>query len=145
MLEAVKNPDGASISSPRVGPSAVGADGRMDKSSTVNLSRNDKSTTERSPILNGARAEKSPMLMADSIFAGDNPSGNATTTLPPQLLVDVDRIPKRLLQRLKARPELSSVNWTADTGNDTSAPLVIDCSHSVHSGSYSDLFLLDQL
>jgi len=123
VLEAVKNPDGVGISSPRVGPSAVGADGRMDRSSTVNLFRNDKSsmvnpssTTERSPILNAIRTEKSPTLVAESMFAGDNPSGNVTTTHPLQLLVDVDRIPKRLLQRLKARPELSSINWTADTG-----------------------------
>ncbi|KAF9365247.1 hypothetical protein BGX34_010724 [Mortierella sp. NVP85] len=122
VLEAVKNPDGVGISSPRVGPSVVGADGRMDRSSAVNLSRNDKSsmanpssTTERSPILNAIRTEKSPTLVAESMFVGDNPSGNVATTHPLQLLVDVDRIPKRLLQRLKARPELSSINWTADT------------------------------
>lgn len=110
VLDAVKNPDGIGFGSPRVGPSIVGT----DKYSMAN-----PASTERSPAIN-PRTEKSPILVADSGLTGEVSSGNATTditkqTTAPQLLIDVDRIPKRLLKRLQERPELSSVNWSDDT------------------------------
>ena len=77
-------------------------------------------------MLNSTRMEKSPLLVPASMFAGEELSGNAAPiqadiTKPnvgvaQQLLVEVERLPKRLLQKLKQRPELASIEWTADTG-----------------------------
>ncbi|KAG0300080.1 hypothetical protein BGZ98_009508, partial [Dissophora globulifera] len=133
VLEAVKSPDGSiGVSSPRVGPIAGAMDilGRSDRSPSVHPSRSDKSPTinptsrpiEKSPLLNASKAEKSPLLMPTSMFVGEDVSGTTTPMhgeLTKQaacaLLVDVERIPKRLLQRLKQRPELGSIDWTEDT------------------------------
>ncbi|KAI8601561.1 hypothetical protein EDD21DRAFT_103922 [Dissophora ornata] len=135
VLEAVKSPDGSvGVYSPRVGPSPNAADSlsRMERSPSSNPSRNDKSpminpTTriEKSPMLNSTRTEKSPLLVPASMFVGEELSGNAipihaditkpNVCLTQQLLVEVERLPKRLLQKLKQRPELASIEWTEDT------------------------------
>ncbi|KAG0362490.1 hypothetical protein BGZ54_008614 [Gamsiella multidivaricata] len=121
-LDPVKSPDGVMVNSPRVVPSSGLSDvvNRTDKSPRVNPA----SRMERSPLLNPSRTEKSPLLPA-STFAGEDIAGNAVLVhtdiskqaacVASQLLIDVERIPKRLLQRLKTRPELASIDWTADT------------------------------
>ncbi|KAF9580580.1 hypothetical protein BGW38_002711 [Lunasporangiospora selenospora] len=42
-------------------------------------------------------------------------SATTTTVAPEKLMVDVERLPKRMLSRLKNRPELASVDWSLDT------------------------------
>ncbi|KAG0203851.1 hypothetical protein BGX28_004021 [Mortierella sp. GBA30] len=75
-------------------------------------------------MLNPLRTEKSPLLGPASTSAGEGVAGNSTLVsmdpskqnicLASQLLVDVERIPKRLLQRLKERTELASIDWSLD-------------------------------
>ncbi|KAF9351180.1 hypothetical protein BGX26_010754 [Mortierella sp. AD094] len=116
ILEAVRSPDGIiGMGSPRFGPSAGVSDAttRLDKSPIVHPTKGD-----RSPMVNPvARMDKSPMLnpsrmeKQSTIGAGEDQN----ICMVSQLLVDVDRIPKRLLERLKLRPELASVDWSEDT------------------------------
>ncbi|KAF9110364.1 hypothetical protein BGX27_006459 [Mortierella sp. AM989] len=105
--KALMSPDGtAGISSPRFGP-ITDAAVRMDKSPIAYPVKSDKS-----PLANPVSwMDKSPMV-APTVGTGENQA--MCTDL--QLLVDVDRIPKRLLERLKLRPELSSIDWSEDTG-----------------------------
>ncbi|KAF9179912.1 hypothetical protein BGZ51_006562 [Haplosporangium sp. Z 767] len=132
VLEAIKNLDSIETGSPITGsingtpelsvrldrPSPVVNPSRPDKSSTSLASR-----TEKSPMLDPSRTDKSPLLMPTS-STGEDTSGNLVpySTDPlkqsafkaSQLLVEVDRIPKRMLQQLKQRPELDTVDWTSD-------------------------------
>ncbi|KAI1296257.1 hypothetical protein EDD11_007449 [Mortierella claussenii] len=125
VLEAIKNPDNAGVSSPRIGPMiGQGSLGRADKSPMLNPTRMDKSPMvgpltriDKSPMLNPSKADKSPLLVPTGMFVGEEYSDvtKQTVCVASQLLVDVDRIPKRLLQKLKLRSELASIDWTAET------------------------------
>ncbi|KAG0012804.1 hypothetical protein BGZ80_011505 [Entomortierella chlamydospora] len=116
ILEAVRNPDGViGLGSPRFGPSAGVSDAttRLEKSPIVHPTKGDRSPManpvpwmDKSPALNPSRMDK-------QATTGAGEDQNICTT--SELLVDVDRIPKRLLERLKLRPELASVNWSEDT------------------------------
>ncbi|KAG0048171.1 hypothetical protein BGZ83_006828 [Gryganskiella cystojenkinii] len=91
---------------------------------------------DKSPMMQSNRSvEKSPLMGPSPVPGGEDVNSAASTGLTtggagqtvvdhsniqapnpaPQLLIDVDRIPKRMLQRLKLLPELSSVIWTSDT------------------------------
>jgi hypothetical protein len=67
--------------------------------------------------------DKSPHLAPVTGFSGDdilgnglNPDGTPAVPVAPQLLIESDRIPKRMLQRLKQRPDLAAVDWGSETG-----------------------------
>ncbi|KAF8977621.1 hypothetical protein BGZ46_007249 [Entomortierella lignicola] len=112
ILEAVRSTDGIiGMSSPRFGPISDTTN-RMDKSPTVYPTKGDRSPmvipvtrTEKSPMLNPSRTDKPVLSVAEE----------QATPAASQMLVDVDRIPKRLLERLKSRPELASIDWSEDT------------------------------
>ncbi|KAF9433339.1 hypothetical protein BGZ76_009579 [Entomortierella beljakovae] len=116
-IDASKSPDiitGQGISSPRFGPSSGIPDTvRSEKSPLVNPLKMDRSPmvhpTTKSPMIN-PRTDKSPMI-APVVGSGDDQA----TGVASHLILDVDRIPKRLLERLKARPELGSIDWSEDT------------------------------
>lgn len=96
------------------------------------------SRPEKSPMIQPIRnLEKSPLLVPSAIFSNDegttHQSSPVTTAAGPaltameavkssgtvptsQLIIDVERIPKRMLDRLKLQPELASVEWKAETG-----------------------------
>ncbi|KAG0336103.1 hypothetical protein BG000_006928 [Podila horticola] len=139
VLEATKSPDIIGASSPRIGPMAP-----MDKAGILTPSgassaaatgvvRSDKSPMlnpirDRSPMLTPTpsyKADRSPLLIPASTFVGEELANNvAPINVDPtklsmcfssQLLVDVERIPKRLLPKLKERPELASIDWGSET------------------------------
>lgn len=143
VLEATKSPDIIGASSPRIGPMAP-----MDKAGILTPSgassaaatgvvRSDKSPMlnpirDRSPMLTPTpsyKADRSPLLIPASTFVGEELANNvAPINVDPtklsmcfssQLLVDVERIPKRLLPKLKERPELASIDWGSETGMRT--------------------------
>lgn len=96
---------------------------------------------DKSPMIQPSRnIDKSPLMMPTTSFTGEeglNQQSNYSTTGPaigpnstgmeavkplavspaPQLLVEVERIPKRMQQQLKLLPELASVTWNSETGN----------------------------
>ncbi|KAG0255555.1 hypothetical protein BG011_005059 [Mortierella polycephala] len=132
VLEAVKNPDSIETGLPKSGSinGMPEASVRMDRPSPmVNPSRSEKSSTslasrvEKSPMLDPSRSDKSPLLIPAS-STGEDISGNLVpystdplkqpTFKVSQLIVEIDRIPKRMLQQLKQRPELDTVDWTSD-------------------------------
>ncbi|KAG0376257.1 hypothetical protein BGX24_008010 [Mortierella sp. AD032] len=136
VLEASRTPDGVNAGSPRVGPllnvHEFAAANRLDKANTLlNPIRNEKTPTPNqaartdkspSPMLNATRVDKSPHLPPVSGFSGDdtvnntlNPDGTPAIPVAPQLLIESDRIPKGMLQRLKLRPDLASVDWGSET------------------------------
>ncbi|KAF9928184.1 hypothetical protein FBU30_002580 [Linnemannia zychae] len=127
VLDAVKTPDGVNSGSPRIGPLPSVQDfaNRLDKATMSSLIRNEKSPTpnpatrtDKSPMLNPVHNDKSPLLAPASGLSGDDAVGpliTEPTPTTPQLLVECDRLPKRLMERLKQRPELASVDWTAET------------------------------
>ncbi|KAF9130624.1 hypothetical protein BGW39_002854 [Mortierella sp. 14UC] len=131
-LEASRTPDGMNTGSPRVGPlpNAHEFASRLDKANnTLNPIRAEKTPspnptarTDKSPRLNPSRVDKSPLLGSVSGFSGDdivgnglNPDGTSAAPVAPQLLIESDRIPKRMLQRLKQRPDLAAVDWESET------------------------------
>lgn len=132
VLEGVKTPDGANAGSPRVGPlpNAHESTSRLDKATMLNPIRSEKAPvpnpaarTDKSPMLNPTRVDKSPLIAPVSGFSGDelvgnafNPDGSQAVPAVPQLLIESDRIPKRMLQRLKQRPDLATVDWSSETG-----------------------------
>ena len=132
VLEGVKTPDGANAGSPRVGPlpNAHEFTSRLDKATMLNPIRSEKAPmlspatrTDKSPMLNPTRVDKSPLIAPVSGFSGDelvgnafNPDGSQAVPVAPQLLIESDRIPKRMLQRLKQRPDLVSVDWASEIG-----------------------------
>jgi hypothetical protein len=84
---------------------------------------NQAGRADKSPMLNATRVDKSPLLAPVTGLSGDdlvgnnlNPDGTQAAPVAPQLLIESDRIPKRMLQRLKQRPDLSSVDWASETG-----------------------------
>ncbi|KAF9902323.1 hypothetical protein EC991_005034 [Linnemannia zychae] len=132
ILEAIRTPDGVNASSPRVGPlpNAHEFASRFDKANNaLNPIRAEKTPTlnpaaktDRSPLLNATRVDKSPNLAPVSGFSGDdiagnghNPDGTPAVPVAPQLFIESDRIPKRMLQRLKQRPDLATVDWGSET------------------------------
>lgn len=140
VLEGVKTPDGANAGSPRVGPlpNAHESTSRLDRATMLNPIRSEKAPVlnptariDRSPMLNPTRVDKSPLIAPVTGFSGDELAGNAfnpdgTPAVPaaPQLLIESDRIPKRMLQRLKQRPDLASVDWASETGKFADTLLV---------------------
>lgn len=132
VLEGIKTPDGTNAGSPRVGPlpNAHESTNRLDKATMLNPIRNEKTTVsnqtgraDKSPMLNPTRVDKSPHLAPATGFSGDdivgntlNPDGTQAVPVAPQLVIESDRIPKRMLQRLKQRPELASIDWASETG-----------------------------
>ncbi|KAF9130122.1 hypothetical protein BGX30_013637 [Mortierella sp. GBA39] len=131
VLEGIKTPDGTNAGSPRVGPlpNAHESTSRLDKATMLNPIRNEKAPvlnpaarTDRSPLLNATPVDKSPLIAPVPGFSGDelvgnafNPDGSQAVPVAPQLLIESDRIPKRMLQRLKQRPDLASVDWASET------------------------------
>ncbi|GJJ72903.1 hypothetical protein EMPS_05261 [Entomortierella parvispora] len=95
------------------------------------------SRPEKSPMLQPARnLEKSPLLPPSAMFSNEEggthqnspaitaagPNLTSTEAAKPmatvptsRLIIDVERIPKRMLDRLKLQPELASVEWKAET------------------------------
>ncbi|KAF9100572.1 hypothetical protein BGX29_006483 [Mortierella sp. GBA35] len=127
VLEAIKTPDGANARSPRVGPVPTPFES-TNKSTMLNPIRSEKTpavnpaarTDNKSPMLNPTHVDKSPHLNPVSSFSGDDVVLNADTTqqavpVASQLLIEIDRIPKRMLQRLKQRPDLALVDWGSET------------------------------
>ncbi|KAF8940477.1 hypothetical protein BGZ47_007727 [Haplosporangium gracile] len=128
VLEGMKTPDGVNAGSPRVGPlpNAHESTNKSDKATLLNPIRNEKipvpnpsARIDKSPMLNPTRIDKSPLMAPVSGFSGDdnipNPDGTQAVPTAPQLLIESDRIPKRMLQRLKQRPDLASVDWASET------------------------------
>ncbi|KAG0289114.1 hypothetical protein BGZ96_007235 [Linnemannia gamsii] len=131
VLEGIKTPDGINAGSPRVGPLPNAHDStyRLDKVTMLNPIRNEKTTAssqtgraDKSPMLNATRVDKSPLLAPVTGYSGDdlvgntlNPDGTQGALVAPQLVIESDRIPKRMLLRLKQRPELASIDWTSET------------------------------
>ncbi|KAF9929720.1 hypothetical protein BGZ67_006171 [Mortierella alpina] len=119
VLDPLKSPETVGTNSPRTGPIVGGiADSmnRLEKSPITNAA----SRAQKSPMLNPARMDKSPMIGPASTSAGEEgavamDSAKQNLCVASQLLVDVERIPKRLLQQLKERPDLASIDWSSDT------------------------------
>ncbi|KAF9300393.1 hypothetical protein BGZ74_007937 [Mortierella antarctica] len=137
VLEATKSPDIIGTSSPRVGPMAPTDKAGLISSGASSTAASGVIRSEKSPMLNPVRdrspmltptpsnkADRSPLLMPVSSFVGEELANNVPIVDPTklsmcfssQLLVDVDRIPKRLLPKLKERPELASIDWSLETG-----------------------------
>ncbi|KAG9068175.1 hypothetical protein KI688_011770 [Linnemannia hyalina] len=131
VLEGIKTPDGANAGSPRVGPlpNAHESTSRLDKPTMLNPIRSEKAPVpnpaaraDRSPLLNATPVDKSPLIAPVPGLSGDelvgnafNPDGSQAVPVAPQLLIESDRIPKRMLQRLKQRPDLALVDWASET------------------------------
>lgn len=162
VLEGVKTPDGANAGSPRVGPlpNAHESTSRLDKATMLNPIRSEKapvpnptSRTDKSPMLNSTRVDNSPLIAPVSGFSGDelvgnafNPDGSQAVPIAPQLLIESDRIPKRMLQRLKQRPDLASVDWTSETGKRAAmlfGNIWINCLSKLLTFRYSLLSIVD--
>ncbi|KAF9560529.1 hypothetical protein EC968_006132 [Mortierella alpina] len=119
VLDPLKSPEAAGTNSPRTGPingSVTDPTNRLEKSPITNAA----SRAQKSPMLNPARTDKSPMIGPASSSAGEEvtvavDSAKQNLCVASQLMVDVERIPKRLLQQLKARPDLASIDWSSDT------------------------------
>ncbi|KAF9367500.1 hypothetical protein CPB97_005676, partial [Podila verticillata] len=130
VLEATKSPDLIGISSPRVGPMVPSDKAALTSSGSSSADASGVVRSDKSPMLNPVRSDKSPMLtptpsnkadrspllMPVSSFVGEELANNVDPTklsmcFSSQLLVDVERIPKRLLPKLKERPELASIEW----------------------------------
>ncbi|KAF9964426.1 hypothetical protein BGZ70_006475 [Mortierella alpina] len=119
VLDPLKSPETVGTNSPRTGPSTGGTGdsmARLEKSPIMNAA----SRAQKSPMLNPARMDKSPMMGPASTPAGEETavvtdSAKQNLCVASQLMVDVERIPKRLLQQLKARPDLASIDWSSDT------------------------------
>ena len=111
------NPTG-NTRSPLMQPSAS----RPEKSPMIQPIRN----LEKSPLLvpstmlsndEGTTHQNSPAITAVGPTTTNTEAVKPLTTIPTsQLIIDVERIPKRLLDRLKLQPELASVEWKAETG-----------------------------
>src|SRR5688500_7241995 len=120
VLDPLKSPETVGTNSPRTGPSAGGIGdsmARLERSPIMNAA----SRAQKSPMLNPARMDKSPMIGPASTPAGEeiavmSDSAKQSLCVVSQLVVDVERIPKRLLQQLKARPDLALIDWSSDTG-----------------------------
>jgi len=85
--------------------------------------------SDKSPMLTPTlsyKADRSPRLMPVPSFVGEELANNVlpinvdltklSMCFSSQLMVDVERIPKRLLPKLKERPELASIEWSSETG-----------------------------
>ncbi|KAI9238269.1 MAG: hypothetical protein BYD32DRAFT_414184 [Podila humilis] len=139
VLEATKNPDLIGISSPRVGPMVSADKAGLTSSGSSSAAASGVVRSDKSPMLNPVRSDKSPMLtptpsnkvdrspllMPASSFVGEELANNVvpinvdptklSICFSSQLMVDVERIPKRLLPKLKERPELASIEWNSET------------------------------
>lgn len=120
VLDPLKSPETVGTNSPRTGPISGGpadAMNRLEKSPMTNA----VSRAQKSPMLNPARMEKSPLIGPASVSGGEEASATVDSAkqnlcVASQLMVDVERLPKRLLQELKERPDLASIDWSSDTG-----------------------------
>ncbi|KAG0336031.1 hypothetical protein BG004_008226 [Podila humilis] len=108
-------------SSPRLNPSAVNY-----YNNTTTTSNNNNNINNINSNINHNKTERSsPFLVPVSVFAGEELANhvipiNIDPTKAPmcfssQLLVDMERIPKRMHPRLKERPELASIDWSSET------------------------------
>ncbi|KAF9290201.1 hypothetical protein BGZ68_007672 [Mortierella alpina] len=119
VLDPLKSPETVGTNSPRTGPISGGpadAMNRLEKSPMTNA----VSRAQKSPMLNPARMEKSPLIGPASVSGGEEASATVDSAkqnlcVASQLMVDVERLPKRLLQELKERPDLASIDWSSDT------------------------------
>ncbi|KAF9951796.1 hypothetical protein BGZ72_006754 [Mortierella alpina] len=114
VLGPLKSPETGGTNSPRTGPIADPMN-RLEKSPMTNSA----ARTQKSPMLNPARMDKSPLIGPASTSAGEEAavavdSAKQNMCVATQLMVDVERIPKRLLQQLKERPDLASIDWSSD-------------------------------